>query len=180
MTITTFFTKTLQYLPGETSHFIALKGLQVVYRLGLLDLFFKKEYVDIPTDINKNIKFKCLINKLGIAAGLDKDAEYVDCLASLGIGFIEVGTVTPRPQHGNPKPRIFRNRKEKYLLNRLGFNNKGVDNLVANLKKRKSKIPVGISIGKNFDTSNAHASIDYLTCMEKVYRYSSYIAVNIY
>ena len=118
-------------------------------------------------------------NKLGIAAGLDKDGEYIDCLSALGVGFIEVGTVTPLPQPGNPKPRLFRNRKEKSLLNRLGFNNKGVEALVENLKKRKSTIPIGVSIGKNFDTSNDEAYKDYLFCLEKVYEFSSYIAINI-
>ncbi|MDC0509756.1 quinone-dependent dihydroorotate dehydrogenase, partial [Gammaproteobacteria bacterium] len=128
---------------------------------------------------NKLKLFGNFRNSLGIAAGLDKNAEYVDCLAALDIGFIEVGTVTPRPQPGNPKPRIFRNRKERYLINRLGFNNDGVDNLVNNLKKRKSSIPIGISIGKNFDTPNDNAFIDYLICLERVYEYASYIAVNI-
>jgi len=118
-------------------------------------------------------------NKLGFAAGLDKDGEYIDSLAALGIGFIEVGTVTPRGQSGNPKPRLFRNKKDKSLLNRLGFNNQGVDSLVENLKNRKSNIPIGVSIGKNFDTPNDEAYKDYLFCMDKVYGYSNYIAINI-
>ena len=179
MKLLSFFTKFLQYLPGELSHYFALKGLKILYELGILKFFVKNES---PLGINldlKKIKFNQLTNQLGIAAGLDKNAEYVDCLASLGVGFIEVGTVTPRPQPGNPKPRIFRNRKENYLINRLGFNNKGVDNLVANLKKRKSSLPIGISVGKNFDTQNYLASEDYIICMEKVYEYSTYIAVNI-
>ena len=128
----------------------------------------------------KNLtKLKNLRSRLGIAAGLDKDGEYIDCLAALGVGFIEVGTVTPRPQPGNDKPRIFRNIKDKSILNRLGFNNKGVDALVARLKKKKSDIPVGVSIGKNFDTPLEKAQDDYLICMEKVYRYSDYLAINI-
>ena len=180
MKLISSFTRVLQYLPGELSHFIALKGLKIIYQLGILNFLVN----DVSTsndqsNLSKKIKFNSVSNQLGIAAGLDKNAEYVDCLSSLGIGFIEVGTVTPRPQSGNPKPRIFRNRKEKYLINRLGFNNKGVDNLVDNLKKRKSTLPIGISIGKNFDTKNDQASADYLICMEKVYEYSSYIAVNI-
>ena len=118
-------------------------------------------------------------NMVGIAAGLDKNGDYIDCLASLGVGFIEVGTVTPKPQDGNPKPRIFRNKKEKSLLNRLGFNNNGVDYLVKNLKNRKSEIIVGSSIGKNFYTPNNQAHEDYIHCLEKVYEFSDYIAVNI-
>ena len=173
MKLISYFTRALQYLPGELSHFIALKGLKIIYQLGILNFLIN----DVSTSndqsrLNKKIKFDNLSNQLGIAAGLDKNAEYIDCLASLGIGFIEVGTVTPRPQPGNPKPRIFRNRKEKYLINRLGFNNKGVDNLLDNLKKRKSSIPVGISIGKNFDTKNDHASDDYLICAKNILHYS--------
>ncbi len=118
-------------------------------------------------------------NMVGIAAGLDKNGDYIDCLASLGIGFIEVGTVTPKAQEGNPKPRIFRNKKEKALLNRLGFNNKGVNYLVEKLKKRQSKVILGSSIGKNFDTPNDKAYEDYIYCLEKVYEFSDYIAVNV-
>jgi dihydroorotate dehydrogenase len=180
MKLISSFTRVLQYLPGELSHFIALKGLKIIYKLGVLNFLIKDvSTLNDQSSLNKKIKFNNLSNQLGIAAGLDKNAEYVDCLARLGIGFIEVGTVTPRPQPGNPKPRIFRNRKEKYLINRLGFNNKGVDNLLDNLKKRKSLLPVGISIGKNFVTKNDHASDDYLICMEKVYEYASYVAINI-
>ena len=132
-----------------------------------------KEHEHIERDIRKRS------NLVGIAAGLDKNGEYIDCLASLGLGFIEVGTVTPKPQKGNPKPRIFRNKKEKSLLNRLGFNNKGVDYLVERLKNKKSKIIIGSSIGKNFDTPNSKAHEDYIHCLEKVYEFSDYIAVNI-
>ena len=100
---------------------------------------------------------------VGIAAGLDKNGDFIDCLGALGIGFIEIGTVTPRPQDGNPKPRGYLETKKKnHLLNRLGFNNKGVDYLVEQLKKRKSSIIVGTSIGKNFDTPNHRAHEDYL------------------
>jgi dihydroorotate dehydrogenase len=180
MNLINHLTKVLQYFPGELSHFVALKSLKIIYSIGLLNFFIKKS----NSQNNSLIKNKLMIfgnfkNSLGIAAGLDKNAEYVDCLAALDIGFIELGTVTPRPQPGNPKPRIFRNRKERYLINRLGFNNDGVDTFVNNLKKRKSSIPIGISIGKNFDTSNDNASIDYLICLEKVYEYASYIAINI-
>ncbi len=122
----------------------------------------KPDYSDKNTRIRVNLK-----NRLGFAAGLDKNGQYIDCLAALGVGFIEVGTVTPRPQPGNPKPRLFRNKKDKSIINRLGFNNKGVDRLVLNLKQRKSSIPVGISIGKNFDTPIELAVEDYFKVHEK-------------
>ena len=168
-------TKLLHFLPSELSHILAMKGLKIIYFLGIFKLF----------NIESNIKnlderdIRNLTNKVGIAAGLDKNGEYIDCLAAFGIDFIEVGTVTPRPQRGNQKPRIFRNKKEKSLINRLGFNNKGVDHLLKKLKSRKSKIIVGTSIGKNSDTPNDQAFEDYLFCLEKVYEFSDYIAVNI-
>lgn len=177
MLIITYFTKILHYLPGEISHHIALKGLKFLHLLGLFKFFhlgnnrsysYKKE-----RDITK------MSNIVGLAAGLDKNGDYIDCLAALGIGFIEVGTVTPRPQNGNPKPRIFRNLKDRSLLNRLGFNNKGVEYLVERLKKRKTAILVGTSIGKNFDTPNEKASDDYIYCLKRVYEFSDYIAINI-
>ena len=180
MLFITYITKILHFLPGELSHNLALKGLRLSHAIGLLGILIKSSNSQNEGLFDENLtKSGSLKNKLGLAAGLDKDGEYIDCLASLGFGFIEVGTVTPRPQKGNPKPRIFRDRQTKSLLNRLGFNNKGVDTLVANLEKRKSTLPLGISIGKNFDTPNDDASNDYLICLEKVYKYSSYIAVNI-
>ena len=171
-------TKLFHFLPEEISHRLALNGLKILHSIGLLNLLLEKgpnakQICKSPNDV------RTYQNKLGIAAGLDKDGEYIDCLSSLGIGFIEVGTVTPKPQYGNAKPRLFRNRKEKSLLNRLGFNNNGVISLVENLKERKSNIPIGVSIGKNFDTPNEQAYEDYLFCMEKVYQYSNYIAINI-
>ena len=171
-------TKLFHFLPEEISHRLALNGLKILHSIGLLNLLLEKgsnakQIYKSPNDV------RTYQNKLGIAAGLDKDGEYIDCLSSLGIGFIEVGTVTPKPQYGNTKPRLFRNRKDKSLLNRLGFNNNGVISLVENLKERKSNIPIGVSIGKNFDTPNERAYEDYLFCMEKVYQYSNYIAINI-
>ena len=175
MIIISFFTKILHFLPGELSHTIALKSLKLLNSLRLIQLFqiTNNKYNFTERDIRKRT------NMVGIAAGLDKNGEYIDCLASLGLGFIEVGTVTPKPQQGNPKPRIFRNKEKKSLLNRLGFNNKGVDYLVEQLKNRKSEIIVGSSIGKNFDTPNYKAHQDYIHCLEKVYEFSDYIAVNI-
>ena len=172
------FTKLLHLLPGEVSHHLALKSLKVLHRFGILQFLFKRRIKDEDI-VKKTNDVRTYKNKLGIAAGLDKDGEYIDCLSALGVGFIEVGTVTPKPQYGNTKPRLFRNRRNKSLLNRLGFNNKGVEYLVENLKERTSSIPIGVSIGKNFDTPNEEAYRDYLFCMEKVYEYSNYIAINI-
>ena len=118
-------------------------------------------------------------NRVGLAAGFDKNGEAIDAFEAMGFGFVEVGTVTPKAQPGNTKPRLFRLKKSKAVINRLGFNNKGVDNLVSNLKARKSKIPVGVNIGKNKSTPIEHAQRDYIFCMEKVYEHASYITINI-
>lgn len=177
MYLISFFTKILHYLPSEFSHFIALKSLKILHLTGILRYLYSSNLSVLNNSINLEIHE--LQNKVGIAAGLDKNGDYIDCLAALGVGFIELGTVTPRPQEGNPKPRIFRNRQTKSILNRLGFNNKGVDYLVERLKERKSKVIIGSSIGKNFDTPNDRAYLDYLICLDKVYELSDYIAVNI-
>ncbi len=176
MLLISVFTKLLHLLPGELSHYLALNGLKLLYSTGILRIMMHSPDLKVNS---KNRDLRHLSKKLGIAAGLDKNGDYIDCLSVLGIDFIEVGTVTPRPQKGNPKPRIFRDKKEKSLLNRLGFNNKGVDHLVKNLKSRESNIIVGSSVGKNFDTPNESAFEDYIHCIEKVYEYSDYIAVNI-
>ena len=156
MYLLTLITKIFHFLPEETAHKFALSGLKITYSTGLLGILLGKNSTD--KEISDKSKVKTIYkNKLGIAAGLDKDGEYIDSLSALGVGFIEVGTVTPLQQQGNPKPRLFRNRADKSLLNRLGFNNKGVEALVENLKKRNSTIPIGVSIGKNFDTPNDEA-----------------------
>ena len=118
-------------------------------------------------------------NAIGLAAGLDKDGEAIDAFHKMGFGHVEVGTVTPKPQPGNPKPRMFRIKTQQALINRMGFNNKGVDNLVVNLKSRKSKGLVGVNIGKNEKTGIKESKFDYLACLEKVYPYASYVTVNI-
>ena len=110
---------------------------------------------------------------------MDKNGDYIDNLAALGFGFLEIGTVTPKPQYGNKKPRLYRDKPSKALINKMGFNNKGVDHLVNNLKKRKSNIPIGVSIGKNFDTPHNLAAKDYLYCLDKVFELADYIAINI-
>tara|TARA_Y100001935_G_scaffold70185_1_gene58677 strand:+ start:105 stop:1121 length:1017 start_codon:yes stop_codon:yes gene_type:complete len=176
MFLISIFIHLLHFLPGELAHHVALKSLKVLHFFGITKVLLKTQ--TSKTEFNDR-DIRKLYSKVGIAAGLDKNGEYIDCLAALGISFIEVGTVTPKPQRGNPKPRIFRNFKEKALLNRLGFNNKGVDNLVYNLKRKKTNIIVGSSIGKNFNTPNEKAYEDYIYCLDKVYQHSDYIAVNI-
>jgi dihydroorotate dehydrogenase len=118
-------------------------------------------------------------NPVGLAAGLDKNADCIKAFAQMGFGFIEVGTVTPRAQPGNAKPRMFRIPDKQAIINRMGFNNLGVDYLVEQVKQAKFTGVLGINIGKNKDTSDAHAVDDYLHCMRKIYAYASYITVNI-
>jgi dihydroorotate dehydrogenase len=118
-------------------------------------------------------------NRVGLAAGLDKNGECIDGLATLGFGFIEVGTVTPRPQPGNPKPRLFRLPRNQAIINRMGFNNHGIEALIANVRRARFRGVLGINIGKNFDTPIERAAEDYLACLNRVYPYAGYIAVNI-
>jgi dihydroorotate dehydrogenase len=118
-------------------------------------------------------------NVLGLAAGMDKSASCVDAWGAVGFGFVEVGTLTPRPQPGNPKPRLFRLPEHEALINRMGFNNPGIDAAVMRLDKRRTKAIVGVNIGKNFDTPNEKAQDDYLYCLKAAYAVADYIAVNI-
>jgi dihydroorotate dehydrogenase len=118
-------------------------------------------------------------NPVGLAAGLDKNGDYIDALAALGFGFLEIGTVTPRPQPGNPKPRIFRLPEHGAIINRLGFNNDGVEQLLRNVERASYRGILGINIGKNFDTPIERAADDYLACLEAVYSRASYVTVNI-
>lgn len=121
-------------------------------------------------------------NRLGLAAGLDKNGDYLNGLSAIGFGFIEIGTVTPRPQPGNPLPRLFRLPRSEAIINRMGFNNKGVDHLLKQLQKFKKQQPgyiIGVNIGKNFDTTLENANSDYLLAMQKVYAHADYITLNI-
>lgn len=118
-------------------------------------------------------------NRVGLAAGLDKNGAHIDGLARLGFGFIEVGTITPRPQPGNPRPRLFRLPQARALINRMGFNNLGVDHLIRNVRAARYRGILGVNLGKNFDTPIERAASDYLTCMRKVYTLASYLAINV-
>ncbi len=118
-------------------------------------------------------------NRLGLAAGLDKGAECIDAIAALGFGCVEAGTLTPRPQAGNPRPRLFRLPSRQALINRMGFNNPGIDAAIARIQRRRSTVILGVNIGKNFDTPLEHAADDYLTCLRASYPHAGYIAVNL-
>ncbi|WP_439136100.1 quinone-dependent dihydroorotate dehydrogenase, partial [Pseudomaricurvus sp.] len=118
-------------------------------------------------------------NPVGMAAGLDKNGDCFNALGQLGFGFVEIGTITPRPQPGNPKPRLFRLPEHQGIINRMGFNNKGVAHLVEQVKRRRYSGVLGINIGKNFDTAVEDAASDYQLCMQAVYEYADYITVNI-
>lgn len=120
-----------------------------------------------------------LPNPVGLAAGLDKNGEYIDALAALGFGFIEIGTITPRPQDGNPQPRLFRLPEQQAIINRMGFNNHGIDAMIRNIENSRFKGILGINIGKNAVTPIENAADDYLICLEKAYVHASYITVNI-
>ncbi|MBK7146269.1 MAG: quinone-dependent dihydroorotate dehydrogenase [Xanthomonadales bacterium] len=161
-------------LDAETAHGAGLRAIELAYRTGMNPLLTNKPK-PLPTTVF-GIEFP---NPVGLAAGLDKNAAHVDALAALGFGFIEVGTITPRPQPGNPKPRMFRLPEHEAVINRLGFNNDGVDALLRNLDATRYRGVLGINIGKNKDTPNERAADDYLIGLRAVYERASYITVNI-
>ena len=166
--------KALFCFDAEKSHDITLKSLAIADRLGMIPAFVKK----IP---NNPVQVMGLTfpNPVGLAAGLDKNGDCFNALGQLGFGFVEIGTITPRPQSGNPKPRLFRLPEQQAIINRMGFNNKGVEHLVAQVKQRRFDGVLGMNIGKNFDTPVERAEEDYLACMQAVYAYADYITVNV-
>ena len=159
---------------AENAHDLTLKSLKLAEKSGLLGLLPKPVQCQ-----SKQVMGLSFPNPVGLAAGLDKNGAVIDVMAALGFGFIEVGTITPRAQPGNPKPRMFRVNEAEGIINRFGFNNLGVDNLIQNVQAAKYHGILGINIGKNFDTPNERAVEDYLICMRKVYAHASYITVNI-
>lgn len=159
---------------AEWSHDFTINWLKHTQN-NLLNCVYKQNLPDKPV-YAFGLTFK---NPVGLAAGLDKNGECIDAFAAMGFGFIEIGTVTPKPQPGNDKPRMFRLPKGEAIINRMGFNNKGVDNLIENVKQAKYKGILGINIGKNKDTPDELALNDYLICLRKVYNYASYVTVNI-
>lgn len=159
-------------LEPETAHRVTFTAMEAVRRLRLV----KHHPIACQARTVMGLSFP---NPVGLAAGLDKDGKHIDALAALGFGFIEVGTVTPRPQPGNPRPRLFRIPDANAIINRMGFNNNGIDRLVANVESANYEGILGINIGKNFGTQVEKAMDDYIACLNKAYRYASYIAVNI-
>jgi dihydroorotate dehydrogenase len=160
-------------LDPETAHDVALHSLKKLEKAHLAGLLGSR--VIAPREVF-GLKFD---NAVGLAAGLDKNGAYIDAMAALGFGFIEVGTVTPRAQPGNPKPRMFRLPEHEALINRLGFNNGGLDAFLVNVQRAKYKGVLGLNIGKNFDTPLENAVDDYVTCLRGVYPHASYVTVNI-
>ena len=160
---------------AERAHGLGLASLEAAYRSGLNPLIAKP-----PKPLPTKAFGLTFPNPVGLAAGLDKNGAHIDALLALGFGFVEVGTVTPRPQPGNPKPRMFRLPQQEAVINRLGFNNEGVDALVRNVgKARRTGGLLGINIGKNKDTPNESAEDDYVHCLRKVYGLADYVTVNI-
>lgn len=164
-------------MDAENAHNLTLPALRRAAALGLTRAFAK------PADDPRTVMGIRFANPVGLAAGLDKDGAYIDGLAALGFGSIEIGTVTPRGQAGNPKPRMFRLPQAQAIINRMGFNNGGVDAFVANVQASKfyqdKQGVLGLNIGKNADTPIERAADDYLECLRKVYPYASYVTVNI-
>ncbi|HQE40154.1 MAG TPA: dihydroorotate dehydrogenase (quinone), partial [Zoogloea sp.] len=158
-------------LDPETAHETALAGLHMAGRL----LPAARPLPAKPIEV-MGLQFP---NRIGLAAGLDKNGEAIDGLARMGFGFIEIGTITPRAQPGNPKPRMFRLPEVKGIINRMGFNNHGIDALIGNVQQMKFRGILGINIGKNADTPIERAADDYLACLDKAYPLASYITVNI-
>lgn len=166
-------------LDAEQAHGFALKSLDTLWRAGLNPLLAMR-----PTPLPTNTMGLHFANPVGLAAGLDKNGACIDALAAMGFGFIEIGTTTPRPQAGNPKPRMFRLTEQEAIINRLGFNNEGVDALVRNvessrLKRHGGSTVLGINIGKNKETPNEQAAADYLHCLGRVYPLADYVTINI-
>ena len=164
----------LRIFPPEIAHKISLTLLFFIHRLGLLSIFNNKKQTETIEFLG--LRFK---NTLGTAAGLDKNGDYIDCLGALGFGFLEVGTITPKAQAGNKKPRVFRLSQDNGVINRLGFNNKGIDHLVTNLKQHKYDGVIGVNIGANKNSQGKKRIEDYIECIRKVYKYTDYITVNI-
>jgi dihydroorotate dehydrogenase len=160
-------------LNPETAHDITLKSLYGLERIKLIS--FLNSHISSPREV-MGLQFP---NPVGLAAGFDKNGDYIDALAALGFGFIEVGTVTPRAQEGNPRPRLFRLPEQEAIINRMGFNNKGVDHLIERLQKITFKGILGINIGKNKETPIEKALDDYLYVLHRVLPFASYITINI-
>ncbi|NIJ55833.1 quinone-dependent dihydroorotate dehydrogenase [Dyadobacter arcticus] len=164
---------------AERIHYFAVEILQMAFKIPFVPQLLRSIYTFEHPDLVQEIAGLRFRNPVGLAAGFDKNAEMVDELEALGFGFIEIGTVTPRPQPGNDKPRLFRLKEDKALINRMGFNNKGAAVAAAKLASRKSEILVGGNIGKNKDTPNDRALDDYLICFRELFDVVDYFVVNV-
>ena len=163
-------------LDAETAHHISMAALRLAEKSGILGLMAPEDELVAPIEV-MGLKFP---NRVGLAAGLDKEGNTIDALGRLGFGCVEIGTITPRPQSGNPKPRLFRLIAHEAIINRMGFNNPGIDEGVANVRRSKNfQGVVGFNIGKNKDTPNEDAADDYLICLRKAFPVADYIAVNL-
>lgn len=175
-----FFIRPLLFLfPPEFIHHVTFKILKVGGYVPGLSFVFRKLFSVRDPKLERTLFGITFPNPVGLAAGFDKDAMLIDELALFGFGFIEIGTLTPKPQPGNDKPRLFRLPQDKALINRMGFNNRGVDAAVIKLRKRKSNVIVGGNIGKNKVTPNDKAVDDYAFCFEALYPYVDYFVVNV-
>ena len=164
-------------MDAEKAHAIGLDAIKTLHQLKLSRIFFGQ-----PIAAPKTIMGISFPNSVGLAAGLDKNGDYIEGLSSVGFGFVEIGTITPRGQDGNPKPRLFRLPQARAIINRMGFNNKGVDHLTQQVRKvrqHNQNLIIGINIGKNFDTPVENAADDYKICLQKVYSLADYITINI-
>lgn len=161
-------------LDPELAHQLTLKSLKLLQQSGLAQLLPAQSAPQPLTVMGLNFK-----NPVGLAAGMDKNGDYIDALCALGFGFIEIGTVTPRPQAGNPKPRLFRLPEHQAIINRMGFNNAGVDYLLRQVKGARNNAIIGINIAKNLATPIEDAVADYLICLRKSYAAASYITLNV-
>jgi dihydroorotate dehydrogenase len=171
-----FFRSLLFQLDAEKAHMVSMASLRLAEKLGLLGLLFPEQECIAAVEV-MGLSFP---NRIGLAAGLDKEGNTIDALGRLGFGFIEIGTITPRPQEGNPKPRLFRLQPEQAIINRMGFNNPGIADGVENVRKsRHFSGIIGFNIGKNKDTPNEDAASDYLQCLRAAYPVADYITVNL-
>ncbi len=166
-------------LPAETAHQLTFFVITLLYRIPGVSALVRKLYGQSVPKLERSLFGIKFPNPVGVAAGFDKDAKLIGPLADLGFGFVEIGTVTPRPQIGNPRPRLFRLPADNALINRMGFNNSGIEEAVKRLRTRSKQIIIGGNIGKNKDTSNQQAHEDYLKCFRSLYHYVDYFVVNV-
>ncbi len=171
--------KILFKVDAEKVHHWVMNNLAFAYKFGIVRSILKNSFVLKDSSLERTLWGITFPNPVGLAAGFDKDAKYTDSLACLGFGFIEIGTVTPRAQPGNPKPRLFRLPADNALINRMGFNNHGAANAAENLRKRREPVIIGGNIGKNKDTPNEEATEDYVKSFKELHKVVDYFVVNV-